>query len=424
MYGVDLPGHGRRAPLTGLLVANVISVLGGAMSLLAVPWFVYETTGDPLLTGIAGVCETVPLVLGSFLAGAVVQRLGARRTRVWSDVISGVTVVAIPVLHATVGIAFWQLLVLVAVNGALRAPAPAASWVLLTTASAARGVSTDATTGAYSASVSVAATAGAPLGGVLIAVLGAPSVLLVDAATFLASAVLVQALLPADARAQRRATTASGQAPPRAGAGFAVLRRDRALGILTAAFVVLAVVNASWASVIAPVYGQEVLRSPLVLGAVFGAFGAGATAGSLLHPWASARVPAHLLLCGSVLVAGVPQFMALAAAPHPAWLLLVVLLSGLAAGVLEPLWAGVQYQRVPAEQHSHVFGVTFGLEMAGVALGALAGGLLLQAVPVRAALLVLAAVALGVAVALAVIRPLRAQPARARQGRPAEEQVR
>jgi predicted MFS family arabinose efflux permease len=256
----------------------------------------------------------------------------------------------------------------------------------------------------------VAVTAGAPLGGLLIAVLSAPSVLLVDAATFFVSAVLVQALVPPDttARGAAAAPLPAGQRVG-VGAGFAVLRQDRTLAQLTAAVVVLAVVEASWASVLAPVYGTEVLDSALVLGVLFGVWGAGATAGSLLHPRLATRWSAPLLLIAAVLLAGAPRFAVLAAAPPLGWLLLVVFVSGLAIGVLGPLWLGVQYERVPLGRQSHVFGVTFGLEQGGVALGALGGGLLLHAVSVTSALLVLAAVGLAVAGALAVTRPLQRQ---------------
>ena len=109
--------------MAALLAANVISVAGGAMSLVALPWFVLATTGSTVLTGIAAVCETLPVIGSSLVAGAVVDRLGAKRTRVASDAVSAGAVLAIPVLHAGVGIAYWQILVLVAVNGALRTPA-------------------------------------------------------------------------------------------------------------------------------------------------------------------------------------------------------------------------------------------------------------------------------------------------------------
>jgi predicted MFS family arabinose efflux permease len=405
--------------LAALLVATCVSVLGGTMSLLAVPWFVYETTGDPLLTGVAALCETVPLIVLSFFAGAVVQRIGARRTRIWSDAISGAVVVAIPVLHATAGIAFWQLLVLVALNGALRAPAPAASLVLLAGASAARGLSIGATTGAYAASVRLATTVGAPLGGLLIAVMGAPSVLVVDAATFIISAVLVQRLVPTDVPPQSTAGVRVSAAPRVAlGAGVAALRRDRTLALLGGAVVVLAVVEASWATVLAPVYGTQVLGSALVLGVLFGVLGAGATVGSLLHTRLATRLPRHPLLVAAVLLAGAPRFAVLAAAPPLVWLLLVVFVAGLAFGVLGPLWLAVQYERVPIDQQSHVFGVTFGLEQGGVALGALSGGLLLHVFSVTSALLVLSAVALTVAGTLAITRPLQPHVARARCSSP------
>lgn len=129
-------GPGRRGPrngLVGLLIANLVSVAGGSVSLVALPWFVLATTGSTVATGVAVVAETLPVVAVALVAGTVVHRVGAVATRIGSDVISAVTVLTIPALHATVGLAYWQLLVLVAVNGAARAPAPAASLVLLNT---------------------------------------------------------------------------------------------------------------------------------------------------------------------------------------------------------------------------------------------------------------------------------------------------
>lgn len=169
------------------------------MSLIALPWFVFETTGSAALTGIAAACETAPVVLVSIAAGRVVVRVGARGVRVWSDLTAGVTVGAVPLLHATVGIAYWQLLLLVAVNGALRTPAVVASMVMLREVTSLAGLTSEQTAGPYAASVRLAATVGAPAAGVLIALTGAPGVLLVDAVTFLLSAALVLGLVPTPA---------------------------------------------------------------------------------------------------------------------------------------------------------------------------------------------------------------------------------
>ena len=107
-WGEPWVRQARRGTL-GLLTANVVSVAGGALSVLALPWFVLETTGSAVATGIAALCETLPIVVVSVFAGVIVDRLGAVATRVVSDAISAGTVLAVPALHATVGIELWQL---------------------------------------------------------------------------------------------------------------------------------------------------------------------------------------------------------------------------------------------------------------------------------------------------------------------------
>ena len=62
--------RGPRRPLVALLVADAISLTGNAMGFVAIPWFVLETTGSATLTGVGG---------------AIVDRLGFRRTSVLAD---------------------------------------------------------------------------------------------------------------------------------------------------------------------------------------------------------------------------------------------------------------------------------------------------------------------------------------------------
>lgn len=59
---------------------------------------------------------------------------------------------------------------------------------------------------------------------------------------------------------------------------------------------------------------------------------------------------------------------------------------GAGVGVLTPLWLTLQYDRVAPAEQGHVFGVTFGLEQAGVAFGALVGGVVLSQVSPQTAL--------------------------------------
>lgn len=344
------------------------------MSLIALPWFVLQTTGSAALTGIAAVCETVPVVVVLIVAGGIVARVGARRARAWSDLVAGVTVLTIPLLHATVGVAYWQLLLLVAVNGALRTPAVAASMVMLGDATSLAGLTSDQTAGPYTAGVRLAATLAGPAAGALIAFIGAPSVLVVDAVTFLVSAGVVVLLVPAAPAVRPGAPRVEPIGQSDLTAGFRTLRDDQTLLTLTIFAVVLATMTAGWNSVGAPIYGRTVLHSSIQLGVVLGLFGAGALLGNLVYAPLSRRLSRYAILIAALTCAGPLPWIGLAFHPPLPVLLTAMTLAGLGFGALSPLYLTLQYTRVARDEHAHLFALTFGLQTAGEAVGAAFAG--------------------------------------------------
>jgi MFS family permease len=85
-------------------------------------------------------------------------------------------------------------------------------------------------------------------------------------------------------------------------------------------------------------------------------------------------------------------------------------LSGIGFGALGPLYLTVQYERVPRESQAHVFGLTFGLQTAGEALGAALAGLALTYFTIRQTLLgmgTIMAALVFVAVLSPSLEPLR-----------------
>src|SRR5260370_19459860 len=113
-------------PIYALFTGNTISYIGDILTLIAIPWFVLQTTGSVVQAGITGFCETLPMVLSAFFGSALVDRLGYKRTSVTGDILNGLTIMLVPLLYHTIGLAFWQLLVLVFIGGLLRAPADTA----------------------------------------------------------------------------------------------------------------------------------------------------------------------------------------------------------------------------------------------------------------------------------------------------------
>ena len=109
-------------PIYSLFTANAISLVGNVLSAIAIPWFVLQTTGSATRTGITGFFNILPVVLAGFFGGTLVDRLGYKRTSIIADLASGITVALIPLLYFTVGLEFWQLMVLVFFGALLDSP--------------------------------------------------------------------------------------------------------------------------------------------------------------------------------------------------------------------------------------------------------------------------------------------------------------
>ena len=178
----------KRLPFYSFLTANAISLIGNYLTMIAVPWFVLETTGSAAKTGLVGFFTAFPAVIATFFGGPVIDRLGHKKMSIISDIGSGVTVALIPLLHHTVGLEFWQLLVLVFFSALLDAPGNTARVSLLPDLAQAGGVDLERANALTQAIQRGAILVGPAAAGLLIAWIGSSNVLWLDAGTFLISA--------------------------------------------------------------------------------------------------------------------------------------------------------------------------------------------------------------------------------------------
>ena len=193
-----------RTPLYALYAADVVSLSGNAVAQLAIPWFVLTTTGSASLTALAVFFNFLPIVIAAFFGGVVVDRLGFRTTSVVADLASAAAVAAIPLLYTTVGLELWQLLALVFLGALLDAPGATARAALLPDLVELAGARMERASGIRGAIQQSSLLVGAPIGGVLIATVGATDALWINAASFLVSAALVAGLVPRPERVRRR----------------------------------------------------------------------------------------------------------------------------------------------------------------------------------------------------------------------------
>ena len=386
----------RRLPLYGLVLAYGISQLGTVMSGLAIPWLVLVTTGSAARTGLVGFAEMGAYVITQAFSGPVVDRFGLRRSCVAGNAAAAVCVGAIPALYAMGALSIGSLIALVAVAGAVRGAADAATSPLVPRTASFGGIPNERAAGLNSVAQRTGMLAGLPLGGVLIAAAGSPAVVLVDAVTFAVAALLVAAAVPAaatmaadaetDASSDRRLTVRGYLSQIAEGMRF--IRADRLIAGIALMVAVVNLLDIALDSVFIPVWVHTRLHQPSGLGLIGGAMAAGLVIGALAGTWVGHRMPRHLTYAIGFLVGGCPVFFALAFSPAIVPVMIVAALGGLGSGTLNPIIGAVVYERIPARLQASVLGAFRSSAWIGIPFGALLGGVLAQGIGLRDALLV------------------------------------
>jgi MFS family permease len=340
----------RHPGLLGLLARDVVSLAGSQMTWIAIPWFVLTTTGSPTRMTIVLAVESASLALFGFLAAPLASRLGARRTMLISDATRAPLIALIPLLHAVGHLSFGLLLVLVAAMASFTTPSFASKSSILPDLFGEDERVLAEANALLQAANRLAMILGPPLGGALIGLIGATNVLLVDATTFAAGFVLVAALVHGGGAVVETDETRGLTA------GLRFILRDPLLRGWTFAVVVS---DATWLALFAvmPVLVLErYAADPQILGLIWGAWGAGAVAGSMVAFRIVARVDRLLVASVGEIGMTAPLWLLLLDRPAAA-VVATMFLSGLANGVVNAPIHAIAMVRIPRALRAKVWSV-------------------------------------------------------------------
>ncbi len=377
-----------RAPLFALLTANAISELGNILALTTIPWFVLQTTGSAARTGIATFFTTLPFVLAGIFGGPLVDLFGFKLVSIAADVASGVTIALIPLLYETIGIAFWQLAILLFLSTSLDTPGGTARFGLLPDLVNAADVSVERANAAYQGPRRLALFLAPVLAGILIATLGASLVLLLDAATYAVSALLISFLVPSMAT-KTAGSVSNGGYFAQLGAGFRVLREDRPLQVLVTATAIINGILNALVIVVIPVYADVAFRTAVALGVLITSYGAGTLIGVFGFGWIGGRVSRRITLIAAFVLGGV-SFVSVALIHSLFATMGALFVIGISAGFVAPLNALMVQERTPAATRGRIFGLLTAVTTGATPIGLIAVGFLLEKLSLPAVLLVLA----------------------------------
>ena len=292
----------RHADFMKLWAGQTVSELGSVVTRTAVPLVALLVLGaGPFEMALLVVSASLGVLLVGLVAGAWVDRLRRRPLLISADAVRAVLLLSIPVAHLAGVLRFEQLYLVVFLEGCLGslfdAAYPAYVPSLIGVDRVVEGNSKLAT------SSSLAEIGGPGLGGALVQLIGAPLAILVDAISFVVSAVSL-ALIRSHEPLRPARTSAM---PMRAeiAEGLRLVRRHPVLLPLTLRSVI-AHVAGSFYGVLYTIYLiGELHLSPLLLGVVVSAGGVGSLVGSFFAARVIARFGFGRALIGTATGASV-----------------------------------------------------------------------------------------------------------------------
>ncbi|OLR91906.1 MFS transporter [Actinokineospora bangkokensis] len=356
-------------PLRALFTARVVSYAGDSLSLVALMLHVANTTGQGLAVALLLlVGDFVPSLLGP-ITGAISDRFDLRRVMIVCEVVQGGLMLAIalalpplPLLLALVGAR--------AIAGQVFQPASRSAIPAmvgerdLETANSSIGFGSNC-----------AEAFGPLVAAALLPFIGVQGVLLVDAASFLLSAVVLlatKAMPPAAPEADEGGLLTSAKV------GLGYILRTKAVRIISLGFCAVVMFNGV-DDVALVLLAKDTLRSgDSSVGLLLGAVGIGLLVGYALLTRYSGKLAMPTLLVAGFLVSSAGNFLT-GLAWSVAAAFAVQAVRGLGIAGMDVASSTMLQRMVPAGMLGRVFGNLYGAIGVAAAVSYLAGGVLLDA---------------------------------------------
>lgn len=166
-------------------------------------------------------------------------------------------------------------------------------------------------------------------------------------------------------------------------------------------------IDTAMTGVTLPVYTESIYGSALSLGLITGVIGGAAVIGALLYGWVGTRFSRRWLFTLAFAFANLRMVVFLLF-PSLWILLLIISITSLAIGPLNPILMAVLYQRIPKHMRARVFGFLSAGVLIATPLGALIAGYLLEWIGLTWSLIAYTLIYLG-AVILLISNPRMAE---------------
>ncbi len=360
-----------------LLSANALSMIGNQLTVIAIPWFVYQLTGSATTTSLVVVAGQLPNVLTGLFSGYFIDRFSAKQISLFSDAVNFFAVMSIPVLYSIDALNLILLSSLVFLSQVIDTPGSTARRVMVPELIDRCRLPRERANGLDSLVETFADLAGPVLGGLLLSIVGALMLLVVDALTFALSFIIV--LFGVQAKNKPKGEAALLPL-------WQVWKWMFAQGQILKLALYDTVINAVATPLLAlalPLLAQDSGEAPFWLGVWLACFATGTTLTTALYTWLGHRLSALTLLKVTPLGQGLGLLVILLSISWQ-WPLSIIgvglLIFGMNLGVGSMVDAIVLQQQVPEDRRGSVFAAFSSLRYMGVPVGLVVAGVMIDQV--------------------------------------------
>ena len=381
------------APFLLLQLSSIASVISGSMVFIAIPWIALEITGNSASAGLVVSLTAIPGLLLSPILGSVIDKLGRKNVARWSELLTVMTSLLIPIVAG-----LWELtlpaLIVIGLLRALVGPGGSTARKSLVPDVAAAGKLTlDRANSIHEAIFASGFAIGPALATFCIASIGSANTFLVVAG-FGAISAFFAFLIRVTEQHEENDESEKDPFYIYAVQGFKILFTTPSVLVLMSAIMTLALIYLPTEMLILPTAYSE-MGDPEGLGTVVSAMAFASVFGALFFEQIHKRISyANILRIG---ILGVPLSMIPMSQLPPQWAMIFFgLILGLVWGPLLPLLNTVIQTKIPANKRGRVFSLEMTVWSAGPMISMVAVGAAVDAVGVKPIYL---ALSLGVLVA-------------------------
>ncbi len=207
--GTPVPARKLNSDFWKYWTGQTISNLGSSVTLFALPLLVYKLTGSAINLGLTTAAEFTPYLLFGLLLGAWVDRVDRKSMMILTDIARALVVASIPLVAAIGYLSVWWIYAVGFLHATLTICFEAGQFAAIPSLVSQDDLVT--ANGRIQASYSTASIIGPLLAGLLVALVPLPMLILIDALSFLVSALSLGIIKTSFNSSKREMKTSLGQ---------------------------------------------------------------------------------------------------------------------------------------------------------------------------------------------------------------------